>query len=41
MKKSGQIIGEILDDDLVASESESTIEINFAILEFKHTIKKK
>ncbi len=41
MKKSGQIIAEILDDDLVASESETTFEINFAILKFKHTIKKK
>ena len=41
MKKSGQIIAEILDDDLVASESETTIEINFAILKFKHTSKKK
>ena len=41
MKKSGQIIAEILDDDLVTSESETTIEINFAILKFKHTIKKK
>lgn len=41
MKKSGQIIAEILDEDLVASESETTIEINFAILKFKHTIKKK
>ena len=41
MKKSGQIIAEILDDDLVATESETTFEINFAILKFKHTIKKK
>jgi hypothetical protein len=41
MKKSGQIIAEILDDDLVVSESETTFEINFAILKFKHTIKKK
>ncbi|MDL1961524.1 MAG: ORF6N domain-containing protein [Deltaproteobacteria bacterium] len=41
MKKSGKIIAEILDDDLVASESETTIEINFAVLKFKHTIKKK
>ena len=41
IKKSGQIIAEILDDDLVASESGTTIEINFAILKFKHTIKKK
>ena len=31
MQKSGQIIAEILDDDLVTNESETTIEINFAI----------
>jgi hypothetical protein len=41
MQKSGQIIAEILDDDLVTNESETTIELNFAMLKFKHTIKKK
>ena len=41
MKKSGQIIAEILDDNLVTNESETTIEINFAVLKFKHIIKKK
>lgn len=41
MQKSGQIIAEILDDDLVTNESETTIELNFAVLKFKHTIKKK
>jgi hypothetical protein len=41
MQKSGQIISEILDDDLVTNESETTIELNFAVLKFKHTIKKK
>jgi phage regulator Rha-like protein len=32
MQKSGQIIAEILDDDLVTNESETTIELNFAVL---------
>jgi hypothetical protein len=41
MHKSGQIIAEILDEDLVTNESETTIELNFAVLKFKHTIKKK
>ena len=41
MQKSGQIIAEILDEDLVTNESETTIELNFAVLKFKHTIKKK
>jgi len=41
MQRSGQIIAEILDDDLVTTESETTIELNFAVLKFKHTIKKK
>lgn len=41
MQRSGQIIAEILDEDLVTNESETTIELNFAMLKFKHTIKKK
>jgi ORF6N domain len=41
MQRSGQIIAEILDDDLVTNETETTIELNFAVLKFKHTIKKK
>ena len=40
MQKSGEIIAEILDNDLENTESETTIEINFAVLKFKHTIKK-
>ena len=31
MKKSGEIIGELLDDGLAVSSSETTIELNFAI----------
>lgn len=41
LKKSGEIIAEILDDDMTTKESETSIEVNFAILKFKHTIKKK
>ena len=41
MKRSGELITEILDDDLATDESETSIEINFAVLKFKHTIKKK
>ena len=41
MRKSGEIIAELLDDDLETSETETSIELNFAVLKFKHTIKKK
>ncbi|SFP89072.1 hypothetical protein SAMN05216234_1531 [Hydrogenimonas thermophila] len=40
MQKSGEIIAEILDDSLETDESETTIELNLAVLKFKHTIKK-
>ncbi|AEA34652.1 ORF6N domain-containing protein [Hippea maritima] len=41
VKKSGEIISEIIDDELQTNETETTIELNFAVLKFKHTIKKK
>lgn len=41
MQKSGEIIAKILDDDLQTTDTETSIEINFAVLKFKHTIKKK
>lgn len=41
MQKSGELISEILGDDLQTSEAETSIELNFAVLKFKHTIKKK
>lgn len=41
MQKSGELIAEILDDDLAANERETTIELNFAVLKFKHTVKRK
>ncbi len=41
MQRSGELIAELLDDDLQTSEAETTIELNFAVLKFKHTVKKK
>ena len=41
MQKSGEIIAEILDDDLEITDTETTVELNFALLKFKHTVKKK
>ena len=40
MQKTGEIITDIFADDLETLESESTIEINFALLKVKHTIKR-
>jgi len=40
MQQSGEIISELLDDDLQTSESETSIELNFAVLKFKHVVKK-
>jgi phage regulator Rha-like protein len=41
LEKSGRIIAELLDDDFQTTEAETTIELNFAVLKFKHTIKSK
>jgi hypothetical protein len=41
MQKSGELIAEIFDEDLETSDTETSIELNFAVLKFKHTVKKK
>ena len=41
MQKSGEIIADILSDDLQVTDTETSIEINFALMKFKHTIKQK
>ncbi len=41
MQKSGDIIADILGDDLQTTDTETSIELNFAVLKFKHTIKRK
>ena len=39
-QRSGELFTEIFDDDLELSDSETTVELNFAVLKFKRTVKK-
>jgi hypothetical protein len=41
MQRSGELIAEVLDHDFQRTDTETSVEINFAVLKFKHTIKKK
>lgn len=41
MQKSGDIIADLLGEDMQTSDTETSIELNFAVLKFKHTIKRK
>jgi len=41
LKKSCEIIAEIFEDDMKVTDTETSIEINFAVLKFKHLVKKK
>ena len=41
MQRSGEILSDILDDEMKVSDTETTIELNFAVLKFKHTVKRK
>jgi hypothetical protein len=41
MQKGGEIIAELLDDDMQVTEAETSIEVNFALMKFKQVIKKK
>ncbi len=41
MQRIGEIVSELFDDELQTSDSKTTIELNFAVLKFKHTIKRK
>jgi len=41
LKKSGEIFSELFDDDLKITDTETSVEFNFAIVKFKHLIKKK
>jgi hypothetical protein len=40
MQKSGEILAEILDDDMEVSGDETTIELNLAFVKFKRTVKR-
>jgi hypothetical protein len=41
MQRSGEIVAELFDDELQTKDTETSIELNFAVLKFKHTIKRK
>jgi len=41
MQKGGDIIADLLDDGLQVTDTETTFEINFALMKVKHTIKRK
>jgi phage regulator Rha-like protein len=41
MVQSGEIISDLLGDELHISDTETTIELNFAVVKLKHTIKRK
>ena len=41
MQRSGEIVAELFDDELQTKDTETCIELNFAVLKFKHTIKRK
>lgn len=41
MQQGGDILADLLDDELQVSDSETTFELNFAVLRLKHTVKRK
>ena len=41
LQRSGEIFAELFDDELQTKDTETSIELNFAVLKFKHTIKQK
>ena len=41
LKKSGELMADLLDHDMTETESETTFELNFAVLKLKHTTKRK
>jgi len=41
MQKGGDIIAELIGNDLKTSDSETSVELNFAVFKFKHTVKRK
>lgn len=41
LRKTGTILSELIGDDQQVTNTETTIELNFAVLKFKHTVKRK
>lgn len=40
MQRSGELIAEVLDNDLQTTDTETSVELNFAVLKFRHMVKK-
>ena len=41
LKRSGELMADLLDTDLRETEAETTLELNFAVLKLKHTKKRR
>lgn len=41
LQKSGELFSDLLDNNLQATDSETAIELNLALLKVKHTVKRK
>jgi len=41
MQRSGEIMADILGEGMKTTDSETTYELNFALMKFKHTVRKK
>jgi len=41
MRRSGEIVRDLFDEELQTNDTETSIELNFAVLKFKHTVKRK
>ena len=41
MQKSGEIMADILGEGMKTTDSETTFELNFALMKLKHTVKRK
>ena len=40
LQRSGELVSELFEDELHTSDTETSIELNFAVLKFKHVIKR-
>lgn len=41
MQRSGELLADLLDNELHTSDTETTLEVNLAVLKLKHTVRKK
>lgn len=41
MEHSGEILADILGEEMETTDTETTVELNFAVMKFKHTIKRR